>query len=72
MQVHQNLSILFYRKRKKADKGRIYSHLLRITIDGLEEERSTVVRVLDHQWDTDVKHLLSTNPFHKAYNKNLL
>ena len=71
MQVHQNLSILFYRKRRKADKEGFIPIYCRITIDGLEDERSTGVKVLDHQWDTDGKQVVSTNPFHKGYNKKL-
>ena len=71
MQVHQNFSIVFYRKRKKADKEGFIPIYCRITIDGLEDERSTGVRVVDHQWDTDTKQVLSTNPFYKAYNKKL-
>ena len=58
MQVHQNLSILFYRKKKKADKKGFIPIYCRITIDGLEDERSTGVKVLDHQWDTDAKQVL--------------
>jgi Arm DNA-binding domain len=65
------LVILFYRKRRKADKEGFIPIYCRITIDGLEDEISTGVKVLDHQWDTDAKQVPSTNPFHKAYNNKL-
>ncbi len=71
MQVHQNLSILFYRKRKKADKDGYMPIYCRVTVDGLKYERSTGLKVLDTQWDNEVKQVLSTNPFYKAYNKKL-
>jgi hypothetical protein len=63
MQIHQNVSILFYRKRKKADKEGYVPIYCRITVDGLDEERSTGFKVLDSQWDKDTKQVLSTNPF---------
>ncbi|MBL7699185.1 MAG: hypothetical protein JNK79_13550 [Chitinophagaceae bacterium] len=59
MQVHQNLSILFYRKRKKADKNGYIPIYCRVTIDGLEDEMSTGFKVLDDEWDNTNKLVLS-------------
>lgn len=71
MQVHQNLSILFYRKRKKADKNGYIPIYCRVTIDGLEDEMSTGFKVLNDEWDHANKQVLSDNPNHKAYNKKI-
>ena len=71
MQVHQNLSILFYRKRKKVDKEWYMPIYCRMTVDGLQYEKSAGLKVLNHQWDHEVKQVLPANPFYKAYNKKL-
>jgi hypothetical protein len=56
MQVHQNLSILFYRKKKKADRAGYIPLYCRVTIDGMEDEMSASCKVLYDEWD--LKHTI--------------
>lgn len=71
MQVHQVLSILFYRKKKKMDKSGFIPIYCRITIDGLKEEISTGYKVQFDDWDPDTKTIKNLHPDHKAINKKL-
>ncbi len=72
MQVHQQLSILFYRKRKKANMQGYIPIYCRVTISGAgKEEFSTSYRVLDSEWDDENKLVLPSNPQHKTYNKKI-
>jgi hypothetical protein len=72
MQVHQNLSVLFYRKKKKADKQGYIPIYCRVTITGVgDDEMSTGCKVLYEQWDDDNKEVKSTHPYYKQFNKKL-
>src|ERR1022692_1223193 len=71
MYVKQNLSILFYLKRKKMSgngKAPIY---VRVTIDGLEDEISTGIKVFPDHWDTSSKSVLPREPDFKAMNRKI-
>jgi hypothetical protein len=71
MYVKQNLSILFNRKRKKATtdgKAPIY---VRVTIDGLEDEISLGLKVLENHWDKDSKTVSTDEPKCKEFNKKI-
>ncbi|MBN8877734.1 MAG: site-specific integrase [Sphingobacteriales bacterium] len=72
MQVHQNLSLLFYRKKKKADKQGYIPIYCRVTITGVgDDEMSTGCKVLYDQWDDENKEVLPVHPSHKLFNKKL-
>jgi hypothetical protein len=71
MQVRQNLSILFYRKKKKADKNGYMPIYCRVTIDGFEDEISTGCKVLYEEWHDENKQVFQDNPNHKTYNKKI-
>ena len=71
MQVYQNLSILFYRKRKKADKQGYMPVYCRVTIDGQENEFSTGIKILYEHWNDEEKAVLPSNPEYKLFNKKL-
>lgn len=72
MQVHQHLSILFYRKKKKASKTTgLIPLYCRVTIDGLDDEISTGCKILYDDWDTNNKSVLPSCRDHKAINKKL-
>jgi integrase len=69
MYVKQNLSILFYRKRKKATtdgKAPIY---VRVTIDGLDDEISLGIKVSEAHWDNENKTVSTGEPKCKEFNK---
>src|SRR5215208_7465845 len=71
MNVRENLSILFYLKRRKASKDGMIPIYIRITIDGLEEEISTGCKVFDADWDNESKTVRSTHVQHKLINKKI-
>jgi hypothetical protein len=72
MQVNQTLSILFYRKRKKANKKTgLIPLYCRVTIDGIEDEISTRCWVQNDDWETENKTVLSTCANYKTINKKL-
>ncbi|THU37032.1 hypothetical protein FAM09_18940 [Niastella caeni] len=72
MQVHQNISILFYRKRKTINKKTGYIPLYcRVTIDGLEDEISPGCKVLNDDWDFESKTVQPSHPDQKDINKKL-
>ena len=60
MHVKQHLSILFYLKRRKANKAGMIPIYVRISIDGLQAEISLGCKVLAEQWD-DTNKLLSSD-----------
>lgn len=72
MIVKQNLSILFYHKKKKArkadGKAPIY---VRVTIDGLDDEISTGIYVHPDHWENDTKTISSGDSVFKKLNKEL-
>ena len=72
MIVKQNLSILFYHKKKKSriadSKAPIY---VRVTIDGLDDEISTGIYVHPDHWENDTKTISSGDAAFKKLNKEL-
>jgi integrase len=70
MHVKQHLSILFYLKRRKINKGGMIPIYVRVTIDGLEAEISLGCKVLAEQWDNTNK-TLATNLANKNINKKI-
>jgi hypothetical protein len=71
MYVKQNLSILFYRKRKKATadgKAPIY---VRVTIDGLDDEISLGIKVFEDHWDNENKTVSAGESKCKEFNKKI-
>jgi len=71
MNVKQNLSILFYLKKKKATQDGKIPIYTRITIDGLRDEFSFGYKVLNDDWDDEAKRLLTSDPNHKGINKKI-
>jgi len=55
MYVKQNLSILFYLKRKKITEDGKAPIYVRVTIDDLEDEISLGIKVLPEHWDNKTK-----------------
>lgn len=55
MNVKQNLSILFYLKRKKKNKDGKCPIYARVTIDGLQDEMSTGCKVGGKDWNNETK-----------------
>lgn len=71
MNVKQNLSVLFYLKRKKiTNDGRIPIYI-RITIDGFEDEISLGSKILPCDWDNSSKRVRGRDPNSKAINKRI-
>jgi hypothetical protein len=71
MYIRQQLSILFYVKRKKMTldgKAPIY---VRVTIDGLQEETSLGFKVSSDDWDIERKEVRETDPGSKLFNKKI-
>jgi len=71
MQLRQKLSILFYLKRRKANKSGMAPIYVRVTIDGLEAEISMGCKILPCEWDNASKKLISDDPYAKMINKKL-
>jgi hypothetical protein len=71
--VKQNLTILFYRKGKKADKRGKAPLYVRVTIDGLHDEISpgSKTKVLDQDFNRETKLVEPTEPNYKTINKIL-
>lgn len=71
MYTEQKLSILFYRKRKKqTSDGRIPLYV-RITVDGLEDEFSSGIKVFYDDWDTVTQTVQATDAKYKDKNKRI-
>lgn len=71
MNVRQNLSVLFYLKRKKiTNDGRVPIYV-RITVDGLRDEFSFGYKVHPDNWNDGSKKLLSADREHKTINKKI-
>ena len=72
MYVNQSVSVLFYRKIKKMNKttGKAPVHV-RLTIDGIKEEKSTGIFVLPENWNQDSKRVERSDPQSEKYNKKL-
>ena len=58
MIVKQKLSILVLPKWKKTDSEDLTPVYLRITIDGLQEELSTSVKVRRNNWNEEIKQAI--------------
>jgi Arm DNA-binding domain/Phage integrase SAM-like domain len=71
MNVKQNLSILFYLKRKKTSKDGKAPIYIRITVDGLEDEMSLSCKVLPDQWDNESKQVSDKAPDYVRINKTI-
>lgn len=71
MHVKQKFSSLFYLKRQKIDKAGKIPVYVRVTIDGLQDEMSVGIKVLDGHWNNDSKTVQSGDPQHKALNKKI-
>ena len=71
MQVRQKLSILFFRMTKKKDREGFMPIYCRITIDGMQDEISTSIKVQYDDWDLKTKTVLPSHPKHKDFNKTL-
>src|SRR5688500_12786944 len=71
MNVKQNLSVLFYLKRKKKSKDGKSPIYVRVTIDGLQDEISTGCKVYDKDWDNVTKAVTSKDGEAKKINKKL-
>jgi transposase InsO family protein len=71
MNVKQNLTVLFYLKRKKASHdGRIPIYL-RITIDGQQEEISLGCKIQNDHWDPEAKKVRSKCPQSQPINAKI-
>ncbi|WP_343667835.1 phage integrase SAM-like domain-containing protein [Chitinophaga sp.] len=71
MNFKQKLAILFYVKRSKASKNSKIPIYVRITIDGLDKDFSSGCKVLDRDWDSKTKKVLTKDKSHKEINKKL-
>lgn len=71
MQMFQNLSILFYLKRRKVNQTGLNAIYVRVTIDGLEAEISIGCKILASQWDNTNKKVNSDDPNAKSINKKI-
>ena len=71
MNVKQNLSILFYLKRKKASKDGKAPIYIRITVDGLDDEMSLSCKVLPDHWDNESKQVSDKDTDHARINKTI-
>jgi len=71
MNVKQKLSILFYLKRKRANKDGMIPLYIRVTIDGLEDEISVSCKVRAEHWDKNLKQVLPGEPAWKEINKRI-
>lgn len=68
MYVKQNLSILFYLKRKKMTEDGKAPVYVRVTIDGLEDEISLGIKVKPGHWDNEKKTVSAEEPACRAMN----
>lgn len=66
MHVKQKFSILFYLTRHKINKAGQIPVYVRITIDGLQDEMSVGLKVLDSHWNNDSKTVKSGDSQHKT------
>jgi len=71
MIVKQKLSILVLPKWKKTDSEGLTPIYLRITIDGLQEELSTSVKVRRENWNEEIKQALPGTSNWKNINKKI-
>ncbi len=55
MKSNQNLAILFWHRKSKADTKGLAPIICRITIDAMDAEFSTALKVHADHWDTDAK-----------------
>jgi len=61
----------FYLKRQKIDKMGKIPVYVRVTIDGLQEEMSVGLKVLENHWTNDSKTVKSCDSHHKILNKKI-
>lgn len=59
MKSNQNLSILFWHRKSKADSNGFAPIICRISIDGLQKEFSIARKVHSDNWDTRNKRVSS-------------
>lgn len=71
MYIKQNISILFWRMMKKMNRNGKVPIYVRLTIDGLKEERSTKIWIDPEHWDNKTKQVLSADSNAKALNDEL-
>lgn len=73
MNVKQNLSILFYLKRKKMTTDGMVPIYCRLTIDGLQDEISLSEKVLPEHWLTieNIKTVSDQAPDYKSINTKM-
>ncbi|HVU56537.1 MAG TPA: Arm DNA-binding domain-containing protein [Puia sp.] len=71
MYINQQLSILFYLKRKKTTSDGMIPIYVRVTIDGLEDERSFRQKVFPAFWVNETKTVTDGHPGHQQINKQL-
>src|SRR6185437_16808148 len=71
MQIHQNLSILFYLKRRKANQTGLTSVHVLVTIDGLHAAFSLGCKILPSQWNNTYQKVTADNPNAKSINKKI-
>lgn len=71
MQIHQNLSILFYLKKRKANKTGLTSIHVLVTIDGQHAAFSLGCKILPSQWNNTYQKVTADNPNAKSINKKI-
>ena len=71
MYVKQSFALLFYLKRKKMTSDGKVPIYVRLTIDGLEEEMSTGIKVNPIHWENSFKMVTSQDKNYEAFNKAL-
>lgn len=71
MNVKQNLSNLFYLKRKKEGRDGKSPIYARVTIDGVQDEISTGEKIMGTNWNIETKTVDSKDPDSRKINKKL-
>lgn len=71
MIIKQNLKVLFFLSRKRADKNGACPIYVRITVNGLRDEASTGCKVTPRNWDNENKKC-TTNTSEAVLNNNKL
>jgi uncharacterized protein YcbK (DUF882 family) len=71
MYVQQNVSILYFLRKSKMTKDGKSPLYFRLTIDGLQEEMSTGIKVTVQGWNVKLKQVTDIERDYKLHNKRL-
>ena len=71
MHIQQSVKIIFFLRKSKANASGLCPIYCRLTIDGLQEEISTGIRIAVVDWNGELKQVSETHASHKFHNKRL-